>query len=114
MAFEPALCGDAQRLVVVLARRWSVPILHALHGGRLRHRDLHRAVGGVADKVLVETLKELEREGLIERLVYPEVPIRVEYGLTDAGAGLWASFAVLNEWAERFRPARTTVPTECA
>jgi DNA-binding HxlR family transcriptional regulator len=97
------LSAEAQRLLGVLARRWSVPILGALGGGTLRHHELRRAVGDIADKVLVETLRMLEQERLIDRTVQAEVPLRVDYGLTDAARTLYRSLAVLDQWINEHR-----------
>jgi DNA-binding HxlR family transcriptional regulator len=90
-------------LLAVLARRWSLSILEALEAGALRHNEIRTAVSGVADKVLVETLRVLEAEALVTRTVYAEVPLRVEYRLTDAGQALPAALGPLNEWAELCR-----------
>ena len=96
---DELLSRDARRLLAVLARRWSLPILEALAAGALRHNEIRSAVSGVADKVLVETLRVLEAESLVTRTVYAEVPLRVEYRLTDAGEALPAALHPLNEWA---------------
>jgi DNA-binding HxlR family transcriptional regulator len=97
-----ALSREARHVLGVVARRWSLPILDALHeGGVLRHHELRAAVGGVADKVLVETLRMLEDESLVSRTAYAEVPLRVEYRLTDTACRLRTSLLALNDWALR-------------
>src|SRR5437588_10974783 len=92
----------ARRVVTLIARRWSLPILTALQGSARRHHQLRHAAGGVSDKVLVETLKALEEAGLVSRAVYPEVPLRVEYSLTDAARALLHLLLALNDWAAAY------------
>ena len=93
-----------QRLVMLLARRWALPVLGALQNGSMRHHQLRHSIGDVSDKVLVETLRALEEANLVTRTVYPEVPLRVEYALTDAARALDESLGALNGWAETYAP----------
>jgi len=92
---------ETQLVIALLARRWSLPILGALQAGTLRHYELRRRVGDVADKVLVETLRALEDENLVNRAAYAEVPLRVEYSLTEDARELCVSLAPLDDWARR-------------
>ena len=92
----------ARRVVTLIGRRWSLPILMALQGNVLRNHQLRHVVSGVSDKVLVETLRALEDAGLVRRQVYTEVPLRVEYGLTDASQALLHLLAPLNDWAAAY------------
>ena len=100
----------AQRVVILLGRRWALPVLAALQGDPLRHHELRRIVGGVSDKVLVETLRALGEAHLVTRTVYPEVPLRVEYALTDAAQALCESLEVLNDWAATYWLAEARRP----
>jgi len=95
------LTPDARRIVALLARRWCLPILETLSAGPRRHRELRRAVEGVADKVLVETLRALEDEHLVDRSVFAEVPLRVEYELTDKARRLCQALGAVDDWAQR-------------
>jgi len=79
--------------------RWTTPILLTLHrDGRLRFVELHRRIGGVTAKVLTERLRRLERDGLVTRHYFAEVPPRAEYELTDLGRSLGPVFATLASW----------------
>lgn len=68
--------------------RWTVPVLVALETGRLRFGEIARDVGGVAQKQLAATLRELERDGFVERTAFATIPPRVEYELTELGEEL--------------------------
>ena len=86
----------------MLEGRWKLVILFHLFGGRiLRFSDLERAIPGVSQKMLAQQLRQLERDGLVRRTVHPEVPPRVEYGLTDWGQSLCPALDRLLTWAER-------------
>jgi DNA-binding HxlR family transcriptional regulator len=83
-----------------LAEKWTGLVVLALSDGTLRFGELRDRIGGVAPKVLTQTLRNLERDGLVTRTVHAEVPPRVEYTLTDLGASLQAPLAAVQEWAE--------------
>ena len=80
--------------------KWTVLVVISLSGGTLRFSELRERVGGVAAKVLTQTLRALERDGIIRRTVYAEVPPRVEYSLTALGRSLVEPIGVLQDWAE--------------
>jgi DNA-binding HxlR family transcriptional regulator len=79
--------------------RWTVLIVGALWDGSARFSELRRRIEGVSQKMLTQTLRGLERDGLVHRTVYPEVPIRVEYRLTEAGRTLREPLRALEEWS---------------
>jgi DNA-binding HxlR family transcriptional regulator len=79
--------------------RWSLLVLYALESGTLRFQELRRAVDGVSQKMLTQTLRALERDGLVTRTVYASVPPKVEYALTPLGAGLSEPVASIRTWA---------------
>ncbi|MDN0198174.1 helix-turn-helix domain-containing protein [Streptomyces sp. S.PNR 29] len=83
-----------------IANKWTAMVVIALSAGRLRFRDLRTTVDGISAKVLTETLRDLERDGLVTRHVYAEVPPRVEYELTPLGRTLHAPLQALGLWAE--------------
>jgi DNA-binding HxlR family transcriptional regulator len=88
-------------VVEVVFARWVTPVLWALqHFGPLRFTELRDHVGQVTPKVLTQRLRQLERDGLVTRTYYPEVPPRVEYEITDLGLSLSPAFQVLVGWAE--------------
>ena len=81
--------------------RWKLMILFHLFGGRiLRFSELERAIPEISQKMLIQQLRQMERDGLVRRTVYPEVPPRVEYGLTDWGQALCPALDALLGWAD--------------
>ena len=88
---------------VVLDRigdKWTVLVIGSLVDGPLRFSALRSRIGGVAPKVLTQTLRAMERDGLLTRTVHAQVPPRVDYELTPLGASLTAPIATLTDWAE--------------
>lgn len=85
--------------------RWKLEILFHLFGGRiLRFSELERAIPDVSQKMLIQQLRQMEADGIVRRTVYPEVPPRVEYSLTDWGQALCPALDALLTWAAG-RPA---------
>jgi DNA-binding HxlR family transcriptional regulator len=80
--------------------RWTVLVVLTLLDDTLRFTELRRAIPGVTPKALTATLRALERDGLVERRVYAEVPPRVEYSLTPLGRSLEQPLGAIKEWAE--------------
>jgi DNA-binding HxlR family transcriptional regulator len=88
---------------VVLDRigdKWSVLVVLSLAGGPRRFSELRQAIGGVTPKVLTQTLRAMERDGLLTRKVFAEVPPRVEYALTELGHSLDGPIRAITDWAE--------------
>ena len=97
-----------QDAVNVIEGRWKMMILAHLFGETvMRFSDLQRAIPDVSQKMLIQQLRGLEQDGVISRTVYPEVPPKVEYRLTDIGQGLGPVFLALLEWAELRRVSTT-------
>lgn len=94
----------------VIGGKWKTAILWELHGGRLRYGELKRRVPGISEKMLVQQLRELERDALITRHVFHEVPPRVEYALTKWGTGLNAALGDLAAWGGRYAKATGRYP----
>lgn len=90
--------------------RWSLLALLALAGGTLRFTEVKRAIGDISQRMLAQTLRTLEREGYVTREVYPTIPPKVEYTLTDLGQSLLSRVTPLIRWADenhdRIRKAR--------
>lgn len=84
-----------------LADKWAVLILDRLDAGPVRFNHLRRDISGISQKVLSQTLKKLERDGLISRAVFATVPVTVEYALTPLGRTLTETVSALAHWAER-------------
>lgn len=80
--------------------KWSVLIIGLLDDGTKRFSELQRCIGGISQKMLTQTLRNLERDGLVTRTIYAEVPPRVEYSLTPLGQTLCEPVAALRQWAE--------------
>jgi len=81
--------------------KWASLIIGLLEDGTMRFSDLKRAIGGITQKMLTQTLRSLERDGLVKRTVYPQVPPRVEYELTELGMTLIEPLAILRDWAQQ-------------
>ncbi|XVQ13560.1 winged helix-turn-helix transcriptional regulator [Spirillospora sp. CA-255316] len=97
-AFNPD-CGT--RLVLDrIGDKWSVLVVLGLIDGPRRFTGLRDMIGGITPKVLTQTLRALERDGLVTREVFAEVPPRVEYALTPLGRSLRAPIQAVNDWAE--------------
>ena len=93
--------GCPGRLVLDrIGDRWTVLIVSMLNERTHRFSELRNAVGGITPKVLTQTLRGLERDGVVTRTVYAEVPPRVEYALTDLGRSLITPITAIREWAE--------------
>lgn len=82
--------------------KWSILIISILgHVGKLRFNELNQQIGDISQKMLTVTLRSLEADGLISRKLYPEIPPRVEYELTDLGRSLLPHIEQLAQWAEQ-------------
>jgi DNA-binding HxlR family transcriptional regulator len=92
-------CPPRQALDLI-ADRWTMIVVKALAEGNQRYGALHRDIGGISQKMLTQTLRSLERDGLVRRTVYPVVPPKVEYTLTPVGETLIEPLAVIAAWAE--------------
>jgi DNA-binding HxlR family transcriptional regulator len=100
-------CRAFQLAVDVLGRPWNALILNVLQAGPLRFSELSAAARGPGDKVLSARLKELERCGVIERLVEPGPPVRVRYELTSSGRGFADVASAIERWGRTLDvPAR--------
>ena len=105
-SIETVLVGDpyradcpTRRILDRIGDRWTVLIVGALAGGDVRFSELRRRVEGISQKMLTQTLRGLERDGLVRRTVRAEVPVRVEYALTDAGRTLLGPLSALQAWS---------------
>lgn len=86
--------------VDVLSGKWKPLILYFLKDGRQRYSDLRKRISEPSEKVFVQQLRELERDGIVERFVYPEIPPRVEYCFTRYGETLAPILQQMAEWGE--------------
>ncbi|GAB4529029.1 MAG: helix-turn-helix domain-containing protein [Anaerolineae bacterium] len=90
----------ARQVLDRISDKWTALIIGVLEEGTMRFSDIQRRIGGISQKMLTQTLRQLERDGLVTRTVYAEVPPRVEYTLTPLGASLTEALATLRYWAE--------------
>lgn len=91
---------QSRHAIELLSDKWRISILHLLEAGPLRTGELQRAIEEVSSKVLTQTLRSMERDGLVSRKVYTVVPPRVEYQLTSMGKSLIAPLRNLCHWAK--------------
>jgi DNA-binding HxlR family transcriptional regulator len=94
--------SDCRGVASILARvgdKWSVLVIMLLSGGPRRFNELKRMIGGISQRMLTLTLRGLERDGLVTRTVFPTIPPRVDYELTDLGRGLQGPVRELGQWA---------------
>ncbi|MBB4917074.1 winged helix-turn-helix transcriptional regulator [Streptosporangium saharense] len=102
----------ARELLDAISDKWVSLVLNALSDGPKRYSDLGRIIAGVSQKMLTQTLRSLERDGLVSRSVTPSVPVRVDYALTDLGRDLQLLMLAIKSWAEgnieQVRVARET------
>jgi len=98
-----AYCPVFQGAVELIGRRWTGAIVRALLTGSNRFGEILARVPGLSDRLLSERLRELEGAGIVRRTVYPEVPVRIEYELTEKGLELETIVAIISDWADKWR-----------
>jgi DNA-binding HxlR family transcriptional regulator len=98
-------CGVAYTLALI-GGRWKPNILWRLLRGKCRYNELRRSIEGVSERILVMQLRELERDQLIKRTVYPEVPPKVEYELTTMGWSMEPMLQSISDWGEVHRKGK--------
>ena len=89
--------------LTLISDKWKVLIIRDLLSGTRRFGERKRSVGGVSQKVLTSQLRQMEESGLLTRTVYPEVPPRVEYTLTELGYSLRPVLEALRDWGEEYK-----------
>jgi DNA-binding HxlR family transcriptional regulator len=107
----PALCARFHRASELIGRRWTGAIIYVLLGTRCRFAVLRSAIPDITDRMLSERLQELEAEGIVERTVVPDLPVRVEYSLTKKGRGLATAIEAIGKWAETWIELPATAAT---
>lgn len=93
--------------LMLIGDKWKVLILRDLLPGTKRFGELKKFIGTVSQKVLTAQLRDMERNGLVTRKVYPEVPPRVEYSLTELGRSLKPILDAMWDWGEEFKAQNT-------
>jgi DNA-binding HxlR family transcriptional regulator len=95
---DEAYCPYYQNAVELIGGRWTGAIIRVLMSGVYRFSDIAAAIPGLSDRMLAERLRELESEGIVTRTVLPEMPVRIEYRLTDKGRALSGVIEAIVEW----------------
>ncbi|GAC1394292.1 MAG: hypothetical protein NVS4B11_37100 [Ktedonobacteraceae bacterium] len=98
------ICPRYEHAVQILGKRWTGLLLLALMDRPRRFCELTSLVEGLSDRVLSDRLRELELEGIVKRVVYPQIPVRVEYQLTEKGHALKPVVEAIHAWAEQWIP----------
>jgi DNA-binding HxlR family transcriptional regulator len=98
----PSLCSKFHVASELIGRRWTGAIIYVLLRSRCRFATLRAAIPDITDRMLSDRLQELEHEGIVERTVIPETPVRVEYALTKKGRALATAMDAIAEWAEKW------------
>ena len=94
--------AGVEEAIRMLEGRWKLVILFHLFGGKLlRFSDLERAIPAISQKMLIQQLRQMEKDGIVTRIVHHQVPPKVEYGLTEWGQSLCPALDALLGWAER-------------
>jgi DNA-binding HxlR family transcriptional regulator len=88
-----------QRVLELIASKWSVGVLYLLAGGTRRYSEIFYEVGEVSKKALTQTLRALEQDGLVARRAYAEMPMRVDYSLTQLGWSITTVLMAMYEWS---------------
>jgi DNA-binding HxlR family transcriptional regulator len=108
---EAGFCPVFHHAVELIGRRWSGAIVRALLSGTTRFSEIAATVPGISDRLLSERLKELETEGIVERRVIPDTPVRIDYLLTPKGRDLAEVFTSISGWAYRWLPKDSEAAT---
>src|SRR6185295_1163254 len=98
----PELCSRFHRASELIGRRWTGAIIFVLLKSRCRFATLRDAIPDITDRMLSDRLQELEQEGILERTVIPDTPVRVEYALTKKGRALAAAFDAIADWSQKW------------
>lgn len=96
------MCPKYESAIDLLGKKWTGLIIRVLLGGPKRFKDIKEQIPDMSDKILTERMKELEVLGVLERRVYPETPVRIEYELTAKGKDLETVIEAIQNWGEKW------------
>jgi DNA-binding HxlR family transcriptional regulator len=99
---KSCVCPKFEAAVTILSKKWTGLILRVLMEDKRRFRDIREQIPLMSERMLAERLKELEAAGLINRQVYPDTPVRIEYTLTDKGKALQPVLDSIESWAHKW------------
>ena len=102
MLKEKEVYCPVQIVIEMISGKWKLFILGELMKGTKRFSQLQKAIPGITQKMLTKQLRELEEAGLVKRKVYPQIPPRVEYSLSDIGKKLDKVFEAIHQWGEEY------------
>lgn len=101
----PADCKGLADVLMSVGDKWTILVVGALSKGQLRYNEIQRRVSGISQRMLTLTLKRLEADGIVTRTLFPSVPPRVDYELTELGMSLRSALVPLHLWAARNKEA---------
>ncbi|PAV29784.1 transcriptional regulator [Virgibacillus profundi] len=101
MNIDPKLCQVDSALDIIVGKWKPIILLHLMHNGRMRFSELKRSIPEITQKMLTKHLRELESEDIVKRVVYPQVPPKVEYSITEYGRSLEEILVAMHEWGSR-------------
>ncbi|GGG75522.1 winged helix-turn-helix transcriptional regulator [Paenibacillus radicis (ex Gao et al. 2016)] len=96
------MCPKYEAAVDVLGKKWTGLIIRVLLGGPKRFKDIKGQIADMSDKMLTDRMKELESQGIVKRTVFPEMPVRIEYELTEKGHNLQPVIESIQAWGENW------------
>jgi len=102
---EPEDCRAVSEVLARVVDKWTVLVVWTLGDGSKRFNELRKALGSISQRMLTLTLRAVERDGLVTRTVFPTIPPRVDYELTELGRSLLDPVSELGSWARKNRPA---------
>ena len=100
-SLTPSDCRGLADVLSSVGDKWTIMVVGALSKGRLRYNEIRRRVSGISQRMLTLTLERLEADGIVTRTLFPSVPPRVDYELTELGNTLRAALVPLHRWAAR-------------
>lgn len=96
------MCPKYEAAIEILGKKWTGLIIRVLLGGPKRFKEIKEQIPDMSDRILTERMKELEHMGVLQRNVYPETPVRIEYALTAKGKDLVTVIESIQTWAENW------------
>jgi DNA-binding HxlR family transcriptional regulator len=91
---------SSRRVLELIADKWTILVIYVLARGTRRYGQIQRDIGGITQKMLTQTLRRMEEDGLVTRIIYPVIPPKVEYTLTELGKTLLEPLSAICRWAE--------------
>ncbi len=96
------MCPKYESAVDILGKKWTALLIRVLLAGPRRFKEIKKQIPDMSDRILTERMKELEQHGIVERRVFPEKPVRIEYTLTEKGESLAPVIEAIQNWGEKW------------